>query len=72
MKNSRITGNDISMLQYFWTDKEDLERCMLWRDMVPALREQFPEILKAWEDYKTARRMLTAVLDGVSAPWEDE
>ncbi len=53
----------LNMLRYFWEEKDDLERyCAFDRDR---MAREFPEVLKAWDDYKLARKMLSAVLRGV-------
>lgn len=57
--------SDLYMLAYFWNEKEDLERWTRFsREM---MRREFPEILKAWDDYKLSRRTLTAVIRGAEA-----
>ena len=59
-----LTEEDLNTLRYFWEEKEDLE-CWTGFDR-EALATQYPEILKAWDDYKLSRRTLTAVLRGLS------
>lgn len=59
-----MNENDLNMLDYFWNQKEDLERWSSWEARKPAIQATHPEIIKAWEDYKVARRMLTAVIAG--------
>lgn len=55
----------LDMLRYFWEEKGDIER---WTGFDrAAIAKEYPEVLKAWDDYNTARRLLTAVLRGVSA-----
>ena len=50
----------ISDLSYFWTEKEDLERlCSFNRNTIKA---EFPEVLKCWDDYKMARKILSSVI----------
>lgn len=57
---------ELETMRYFWEQKEDLERMSGWDALQPELRARYPEIVAAWESYKTSRRMLTAVLRGVS------
>lgn len=57
-----ITRSDLDMLVYFWEEKDDVTRFVDWERMQPELREKHPEIIKAWADYQTSRRTLTAVL----------
>ena len=50
----------INMLAYFWEEKGDLER---WTDFDREhLARDFPAVLKAWDDYKTSRLVLDAVV----------
>lgn len=54
----------LRMADYFWNEKVDIERYSGFsrEDMQRA----FPEILKAWDDYKAARQALTvAISDAV-------
>ena len=55
----------LDMLRYFWEEKGDIERYSGFDR--EAIAKAYPEVLKAWDDYNTARRMLNAVLRGVSA-----
>ncbi len=57
-----LTEEDIRSISYFWLEKHDLERWAGWEEAKPAVARQFPELLKAWEDYKTNARTLDAVV----------
>lgn len=59
-----MTENDLNMIDYFWFEKEDIERWSSWKERLPIIQSTHPEIVKAWEDYKTARRLLGAVIKG--------
>lgn len=61
-KDQKVDAGDLRSLQYFWEEKDDLERSAMWTKLQPALREQYPEILKAWSDYKASRTIVTAVI----------
>lgn len=53
----------LSMLQYFWEEYDNPER---WTGFDRTeIAGEFPEVLKAWDDYKAARRVLDAVIRGV-------
>ena len=56
---------EIDTLRYFWEQKDDLERYTGWNKLLPDLLVKYPEVVSAWEQYKTAQRMLTAVLRGL-------
>lgn len=50
----------INMLAYWWEERGDLER---WaRFNREHLAREFPAVLKAWDDYKTSRLELDAVV----------
>lgn len=52
----------LDTLRYYWETKGDIERGSSFdREKVA---KRFPEIIKAWDDYKTAERTLTAVIRG--------
>lgn len=59
-----MTESDKNMLDYFWREKEDLERWSDWKERMEAIRHSHPEIPKAWEDYKMAKRILSALIAG--------
>lgn len=51
------------MMRYFWEEKGDIERYSSFsRERTAA---EFPEVLKAWDDYNTSRKVLSAVLRGL-------
>ena len=55
----------VNMLRYFWQEKGDLER---WVDFKrPEVVGEFPEVIKAWNDYKAAEGILSAVIQGLKA-----
>lgn len=61
----KITQEDLASLHYFWFQKGDLTRWVFWEEKLPDLRREYPEIVKAWEDYKAADRILDHVIKGV-------
>lgn len=52
----------LATLRYFWENKGDIT-CSVDFDR-EKVAKRFPEIIKAWDDYKTAERMLSAVIRG--------
>lgn len=62
-----MDSGDINCLKYFWLEKGDLERCASWTDMLPQLRIEHPEIVDAWERYKSAERTLTVLVKALDA-----
>ena len=55
---------------YFWKEKGDIERFTSFDRKY--LAREFPEVLKAWDDYKASRRVLDAVVRDVLARAEAE
>jgi hypothetical protein len=54
----------LTMLRIFWDEKRDLER---WAGFDRAeVAAKYPEVLKAWDDYVLAGKLLNAVLQGVA------
>lgn len=52
----------LNTLRYFWTEKQDLERWI--RFDRATLQREFPDVLKAWDDYQTAKRVMGSVMRG--------
>lgn len=61
-----ITEEEKRMLQYFWEAKGDLERYCKFEEIKPKLQKEYPEVIKAWNDYKVSERILTAVLESIN------
>lgn len=61
-----IDPNDMAMLVYFWEEKGDIERYAGFEDIKPDLQAEYPEVLKVWNDYITARLVVTSVLRDAS------
>lgn len=52
-----------NMLRYFWEEKEDITRFTSFsRERTAA---EFPEVLKAWDDFCMSRKILSAVIRGM-------
>ncbi len=65
MAQRKAIDEDIRMLQYFWEEKEDIERYCDFEDIKEDLAENYPEILKCWNDYKITKKLLGIVLTNV-------
>lgn len=57
-------------IQYFWQEKGDLERFTGFDREY--LAREFPEVLKAWDNYKFSRVVLGALVRDALAQSEDE
>jgi hypothetical protein len=64
MENT-LKERDLMDLQYFWQDKGDLERLCTFEEMIPILEKERPEVLKAWNDYKTSKKILDIVIESL-------
>lgn len=60
-----LTQEDIETLKYFWNEKEDIERYSDFEKIKPQLKKQFPELLKAWNNYKVSIKIMNAVIDSI-------
>jgi len=61
-KMEKLTEEQINDLKYFWEEKGDLERLYNFEELKPKIQEQFPELLKAWYDYKASIKIMDAVV----------
>ena len=61
----KLTEQDLDSLQYFWQEKQDLERFTDFEKLKALLEKEKPETLKAWNDYKTSKKMLDIVMDNL-------
>ena len=55
----------LSMLRYFWQDKEDIERYCSWEEILPTIDKKRPDVVEAWKNYKRARAVLNAVMENL-------
>lgn len=62
----KLTKEELSSLQYFWQEKEDLERLWNFEELVPMLEVEKPEVMKAWRDYKASIKILDLVMDNIT------
>jgi len=60
-----ISEEDSRMIQYFWEEKGDIERWTSWKDKLPSILEEAPELVVAWNNYKIATRTLTTIIKGL-------
>ncbi len=57
-----VTEEQVQQLQYFWLERGDLTRWIGFQAALADLAREHPEVLKAWQDYLTARMILDAVI----------
>lgn len=58
----KLKDSDLEMLKYFWESKQDIERYAGFEEIKADLEREFPEIIKAWNDYLMSQRTLDAVI----------
>lgn len=61
----KLTKQDLSDLVYFWQNKGDLERLSTFERLKPMIENEYPEILKAWNDYKASIKIMDAVMNSL-------
>lgn len=52
--NPKLSHEDISSIAYFWIETGNLERWTGWERARPLIAVEYPEILNAWENYKSS------------------
>ena len=62
MSLEKLTEDEKLDLIHFWQEKGDLERYIRFEELKPKIQEEFPEILKAWSDYKATVNILNALV----------
>jgi len=62
---SELTERNLEDLQYFWQYKGDLERFTSFEELIPLIEREKPEVLKAWNDYKTSKKILDIVMENL-------
>jgi hypothetical protein len=60
----------LDMLSYFWEEKGNMERWVHFNR--EDMKKDFPELLKVWDDYNAAKRMIDLVIAGLKAEFEPD
>lgn len=61
----KLTEDQIQDLRYFWQEKGDLERFCDFEELKPQIQNEYPELLKAWYDYKASIQILNLVVESL-------
>ena len=61
----KLTEEQKSSIKYFWEEYDNIERYSDFEKIKPQIQEQYPELLKAWHDYKVSIKIMNAVLDSI-------
>lgn len=59
----KLTEQDLNDLQYFWKERGDLERMSSFKKLLPIIKEERPELFKAYNDYKVSVKILDDVIE---------
>lgn len=62
---TKVTNGDRRMIVYFQRDKGDITRWSFWKERLPAIEAEYPELIKALRDCEMAERILDLVLDKI-------
>jgi hypothetical protein len=58
-----LTEDELSDLWWAWTDREDLTYASWFEPRIPSLESDYPELVKAWRDYRDAQTAMSAVME---------
>jgi hypothetical protein len=59
---SKLTDEQKSDIRYFWEEKGDISRYCDFEELKPIIQEEYPELLKAWYDYKASIKIMDVVI----------
>lgn len=62
---SKLTDSDLRMIACFWREKHDLRAWADWNEKKPLIRENFPEIIDAWERYLSAKKTMDVLAENL-------
>lgn len=60
-----LTQEQINDLKYFWEEYRNLERYCDFEKLKPQIQEQLPELLKAWNDYKLSKKIMSIIVESI-------
>lgn len=63
----KLTEEEKHSIKYFWVHEGDLERLIGFEELKPKIEAEYPEVLKAWNDYKISIKILDAVIETIKA-----
>lgn len=61
-----LTDEELSELWWVWTDREDLSEVSWFASRRPSLERDYPELVRAWDDYLSALDAMNMVMERVS------
>ena len=63
----KLTDSDLASLKYHWHELGELERYSDWDKIKSAIEREHPELIKAYNDYKTSILIMNAVMRSLDA-----
>ena len=60
-----LTEEDVSIIQYFHQDKDDITRWAGWEECKQRIKGSHPELIQAIEQLTVAERTLNAIVKGL-------
>ena len=57
-----LSESDKDMIVYYWEEKKDLERWSSWEIKLDMIKDEYPEIVKTWEDIKMSKKIMDALI----------
>jgi len=65
VKQRKITAGDIRMFQYFWQEKEAIERYGAFDELQEDMKERLLPLYDAIQRYKSAKQTLDMIIDNL-------
>lgn len=62
MSEQKLKPHQVTTLKYYWEDRNDLERWAEFEGLKPQIEKEYPQLLKAWNDYKISVAIMDAVI----------
>lgn len=60
-----LSESDKEMISYFWEECGDLKRWSAWQEKLPAIKEEYPELVAAVENLEIAKRTISAIVKSI-------
>lgn len=60
-----LNESEISLLKYFWQEKQDLDKFSNFEKLKPKIQNQYPILLKVWENYKLYNKLMDIVINSL-------
>ena len=61
----KLTESEISLIKYFWEQKQDIERCSDFTKLKPKIKNEYPQILKAFYKFKKSIKVMNELIKSI-------